>query len=60
MDAFDDKRLHTNVHTTTDGRVVIEQPEGSPVLPADQIPTIIRELHVCYDYCAAWKESETE
>jgi hypothetical protein len=49
--------LPTRVYTTTDGRAVIEQPQGSVVmLSAEQILTVIRELHVCYDYCAAWRE----
>jgi hypothetical protein len=53
--------ISTKVYTNTDGRVVIEQPEGSVVLfSAEQVLTVIKELHVCYDYCAAWKEpSET-
>jgi hypothetical protein len=42
-------------------RVVIEQSKDSIVLfSADQIPAIIKELHVCYDYCAAWKETTGE
>jgi hypothetical protein len=60
MDHNFDGQLRGNIRTTTDGRVVIEQSEGSAVLPADQIPTIIHELNVCYDYCAAWKLREKE
>jgi hypothetical protein len=53
-----DVAVHPKVYTTEDGRVVIEQSKDSIVLlSADQIPAIIKELHVCYDYCAAWKET---
>lgn len=49
--------IPTTVYTTVEGQAVIEQPQGSVVLfSAEQILTVIRELHVCYDYCAAWKE----
>jgi hypothetical protein len=53
--------ISTKVYTTIDGRAVIEQTQGSVVLfSAEEILTVIKELHVCYDYCAAWKEaSET-
>jgi hypothetical protein len=45
------------VYTTADGRVTIEQSsESIVVLSADQIVKVIKELHACYDYCAAWKE----
>lgn len=45
------------IYTTADGRVVIEQSTQSTVmLSADQILQVIKELHACYDYCAAWKE----
>lgn len=47
----------TRVYTTADGRAVIEQSEGSVVLSSSQILAVINELHACYDYCAAWKES---
>jgi hypothetical protein len=58
MNSHIDGAVHPKVYTTEDGRVVIEQSEDSIVLlSADQIPAIIKELHVCYDYCAAWKES---
>ena len=47
----------TRVYTTSDGRAVIEQPQGSIVLvSAAQIVAVINELHACYDYCATWKE----
>lgn len=53
--------IPTKIYATTDGRAVIEQPQGSVVLfSAAEILTVIRELHACYDYCATWKEpSET-
>jgi len=44
------------IYTTSDGRVAIEQSTESVVLSADQILRVIKELHACYDYCAAWKE----
>lgn len=57
MNTETEDRLDTKVYTSTDGRAVIEQSEGaSVVLSADQILTVIEQLHVCYDYCAAWKE----
>ena len=46
------------VYTTPEGCVAIEQSTDSVVLvPADQNLRVIKELHACYDYCAAWKES---
>jgi hypothetical protein len=48
---------HPKIYTTADGQVVIEQSAGSRVLLSpEQILKVIRELHACYDYCAAWKE----
>jgi len=53
-----DGTVQTRIYTTADGRGVIEQSTDAVVsLSAEQILTVIRELHVCYDYCAAWKES---
>lgn len=53
--------VHTKVYTTTDGRVAIEQSAHAVVvLPAAQIPDIIKELRVCYDYCASWKDTTDE
>jgi len=52
--------IHTEVYTTKDGRAAIEQSNNSIVLSADQILAVIRELHVCYDYCAAWKETRSD
>lgn len=58
MSANIDGAVQTKVYTTTDGRVAIEQSRDSIVLlSADQILSVIKELHVCYDYCAAWKET---
>ncbi len=51
---------HTKVYTTEDGRAIIEQSGGSVALDAEQILATIRELHACYDYCAAWKEPPQE
>lgn len=49
--------IDTKVYTSPDGRAVIEQSEGACVaLSADQILTVIEQLHACYDYCASWKE----
>lgn len=44
------------VYTTVDGHAVIEQGDRSIILhTAEQIGQVIETLHVCYDYCAAWK-----
>jgi hypothetical protein len=57
MSADIDAAVHTKVYTTADGRVTIEQPDNSIVLTsAEEILAVIKELNVCYDYCAAWKE----
>ena len=49
---------HPRVYTAPDGCVVIEQSADSVVvLSAEQILAVIKELHACYDYCAAWKEA---
>jgi hypothetical protein len=56
-----DIAVHTKVHTTADGRVTIEQPDSSIVLTsAEEILAVIKELNVCYDYCAAWKEATSD
>jgi hypothetical protein len=52
--------MSAKVYTTDDGRTVIEQSKSSIVLTADQIPEIIKELQVCYDYCASWKDAMRE
>ena len=52
-----DHPLTPKVYTTPDGRTIIEQSSDSVVvLSAEQILTVIKQLHVCYDYCAAWKQ----
>ncbi|MBB6093989.1 hypothetical protein HNQ60_002870 [Povalibacter uvarum] len=52
-----DASTQLKVYTTEDGRTIIEQSSSAAiVLSADQILTVINELRVCYDYCAAWKE----
>lgn len=49
--------IDTKVYTSANGRAVIEQSSGrSVVLSAEQILAVINRLHICYDYCAAWKE----
>lgn len=52
-----DRSMCLKVYTTEDGHAVIEQSNNSISLRADQILAVINELHACYDYCAAWKES---
>ncbi len=47
----------TKVYSTPDGRAVIEQPNGSVLLSAQEILAVISQLHACYDYCASWKAS---
>lgn len=46
-----------NIHPAPDGPVDIEQSKDSVLSSGDQILAVISELHVCYDYCAAWKET---
>lgn len=61
MDATIGYSESTKVYTTEDGRAVIEQSGGAVVLlSAEQILSVIEQLHMCYDYCAAWKESSRE
>jgi hypothetical protein len=61
MSADIEQQVQTKVYTTPDGRAVIEQSKDSVVvLSADQIVAVIKELHACYDYCAAWKEPPRE
>lgn len=53
-----DPDLQTKVYTRADGRVAIEQATDSiVVLSPNEILRVIQELHVCYDYCAAWKDT---
>lgn len=61
MDTHTENAMHPNVYVNEDGRAVIEQSNKSVVLlSAEQILTVIKELHACYDYCAAWKEPTQE
>lgn len=55
-----DGALPVKVYTTADGRTAIEQSTETVILSAEQIIKVIRELHVCYDYCASWKEPTRE
>lgn len=57
MSANTDAPSPIKVYTTEKGHAVIEQSERSIMISAEQILTVIRQLHVCYDYCAAWRES---
>jgi hypothetical protein len=57
MSVATDGPVPIKVYTNEEGHAVIEQSSGSMVLlSAEQILTVIHELHACYDYCAAWKE----
>lgn len=56
-----DGQIPAKVYTTEEGLVAIEQSKNSMVLlSAEQILTVIKDLHVCYDYCASWKEPAQE
>ena len=46
-----------NIQTASDGPVAIGQSKDSVLSSTDHILAVISELHVCYDYCAAWKET---
>jgi hypothetical protein len=53
----------TRVFATNDGRIVIEQSDNSIVISsAAQVQEVVtqlyRQMHVCYDYCAAWKNDD--
>lgn len=53
--------IETKVYTSPSGSAVIEQANGSSVvLTSEQILAVIKDLRVCYDYCAAWKELSKE
>jgi hypothetical protein len=42
---------------TSPARAVVEQSKTSVVaMSPEQILTVIEQMHVCYDYCAVWKE----
>lgn len=57
MSANINEAVHTKVYTDGNGHAVIEQPNHSIALTSsEKILAVIKELHVCYDYCAAWKE----
>jgi hypothetical protein len=60
MSADTDGLQELRVYTTAEGHAVIEQPSGSVALNAEQILTVIKQLHACYDYCAVWKQTEQE
>lgn len=61
MGGNSDSSNDIKVYTTPEGRAVIEQASGSVVvLDAEQILAVIKQLHVCYDYCAVWKQTEQE
>lgn len=58
MSANTEQSTPIKVYTTQDGRTVIEQStESVVVLSSEQVLKVIKELHVCYDYCAAWKQA---
>lgn len=48
--------MSTNICTIPGESTTIEQSKDSVLFSADQIIEMISELHVCYDYCAVWKE----
>lgn len=60
MNANVDDAVRTKVFTTKEGRATIEQSNNSIELSAEEILAVIRELHLCYDYCAAWKEAASD
>lgn len=60
MNANSDPVLDVKVYTTTEGRAIIEQSSGTVMLEAEQILTVIKQLHACYDYCAVWKQTAQE
>jgi hypothetical protein len=60
MSADSDGLQDVRVYTTPEGRAVIEQSSGAVVLEAEQILTVIKQLHACYDYCAVWKQAPQE
>jgi hypothetical protein len=53
--------VETEIYTTDDGLVAIEQPNDTVVLlSADQLLLVIRELQSCYDNRAEWQEPTRE
>lgn len=57
MSASTEGERDIRVYTTAEGRAVIEQSSGTVVLEAEQILTVIKQLHACYDYCAVWRQA---
>jgi hypothetical protein len=46
---------------TRDERIIVEQSSASVVVSSsEQIVAVIEQLHVCYDYCAVWKDAPLE
>jgi hypothetical protein len=42
---------------TSAARAVVQESKTSVVaMSPEQILTVIEQMHVCYDYCAVWKE----
>jgi hypothetical protein len=53
--------VETEIYTTDDGFVAIEQPNDTVVLlSADQLLAVIRELQACYDNRGEWQEPARE
>jgi hypothetical protein len=51
----------TEIYTTDDGFVAIEQPNDNVVLlSVDQLLAVISELQACYDDRATWQEPPRE
>lgn len=58
MSARTESAVPAKVYTTEEKQAAIGQPNHSVGFSDEQILAVISELHVCYDYCAAWKESD--
>jgi hypothetical protein len=53
--------VETEIYTTDDGFVAIEQPNDTVVLlSVDQLLAVIRELQACYDDRSEWQEPARE
>jgi hypothetical protein len=53
--------VETEIYTTDDGFVAIEQPNNTVVLlSVDQLLAVIRELQACYDDRSEWQEPARE
>jgi hypothetical protein len=59
MNASLDDAVRTKISSTKDDPTT-EKSSDSIGLSDDQILAVIREQHVCYDYCAAWKETTSD